>query len=104
MEGKRNIERARLHYNLDVIISVGYRVNSKRGTQFLQWATQQLKEFLVLGYIVNQQRLAQKNQELILLHDGIRILSRAIEEGSDKESFSWLRNIGIVRTALGSLI
>lgn len=90
MEGKRNIERARLHYNLDVIISVGYRVNSKRGTQFRQWATQQLKEFLVQGYIVNQQRLAQKNQELILLHDGIRILSRAIEEVSDKESFSWL--------------
>jgi death-on-curing family protein len=90
MEGKRNIERTRLHYNLDVIISVGYRVNSKRGTQFRQWATQQLKEFLVQGYIVNHQRLAQKNQELILLHDGIRILSRAIEEVSDKESFSWL--------------
>jgi death-on-curing family protein len=90
MEGKRNIERSRLHYNLDVIISVGYRVNSKRGTQFRQWATQQLKEYLVQGYIVNQQRLAQKNQELILLHDGIRILSRAIEEVSDIESFSWL--------------
>lgn len=48
MEGKRNIERVRLHYNLDVIISVGYRVNSKRGTQFRQWATQQLKEFFFL--------------------------------------------------------
>lgn len=90
MEGKRKIERTRLHYNLDVIISVGYRVNSKKGTQFRQWATQQLKEYLVQGYIVNQKRLAQKNQELILLHDGIRILTRAIEELSDKESFFWL--------------
>lgn len=90
MEGKRNIERSRLHYNLDVIISVGYRVNTKRGTQFRQWATQQLKEYLVQGYLVNQQRLSQKNQELILLHDGIRILSRAIEEVSDNEAFSWL--------------
>jgi hypothetical protein len=89
-EGKRNIERLRLHYNLDVIISVGYRVNSKKGTQFRKWATQQLKEYLVQGYIVNQQRLAQKNQELIFLHDGIRILSRAIEEASENESFFWL--------------
>ena len=46
-------------YNLDLIISVGYRVNSMRGTQFRQWATQRLKEHLIQGYSVNQQRLAQ---------------------------------------------
>jgi hypothetical protein len=89
-EGRRNIRRNIKHYNLDVIISVGYRVNSKKGTHFRQWATQKLKDYLVQGYIINQKRLAQKNQELIFLHDGIRILSRAIEEASDKESFSWL--------------
>ena len=48
------------HYNLDVIISVGYRVKSKRGTQFRIWATTLLKQHLVQGYILNQQRLAEK--------------------------------------------
>jgi prophage maintenance system killer protein len=47
------------HYNLDVIISVGYRVKSRRGTQFRQWATQRLKEYLVQGYAINQKRLKQ---------------------------------------------
>ena len=45
------------YYNLDAIISVGYRVNSKRGTQFRQWATQRLKDYLVKGYAINQKRL-----------------------------------------------
>ncbi|MBP5982315.1 MAG: virulence RhuM family protein [Fluviicola sp.] len=49
-------------YNLDVIISVGYRVNSKQGIQFRQWATQRLKEYLVKGYTINEQRLDQLNQ------------------------------------------
>lgn len=49
-------------YNLDVIISVGYRVNSKQGIRFRQWATQRLKEYLVKGYSINEQRLDQLNQ------------------------------------------
>ncbi|MCI5121357.1 MAG: hypothetical protein D3908_09260 [Candidatus Electrothrix sp. AUS4] len=48
------------HYNLDVIISVGYRVKSKRGTQFRIWATTVLKQHLVQGYTLHQQRLAEK--------------------------------------------
>jgi death-on-curing family protein len=47
------------HYNLDVIISVGYRVKSKRGTQFRQWANQRIKEYLVKGYAINQKRLEE---------------------------------------------
>jgi prophage maintenance system killer protein len=77
-------------YNLDVIISVGYRVKSKRGTQFRQWATQKLKDYLVKGYAINEQRLAQKNQEIQFLHDGIRIMSRAIEEVTTDEAYKWL--------------
>jgi|ERR1035437_1251621 death-on-curing family protein len=50
------------HYNLDLILSIGYRVNSKRGTQFRQWATQRLKDYLVKGYAVNKQRLEQLQQ------------------------------------------
>jgi hypothetical protein len=51
------------HYNLDVIISVGYRVKSNQGTQFRIWATQRLKDYLVQGYAINEKRLAQKQQE-----------------------------------------
>ncbi|MBN2746083.1 MAG: virulence protein RhuM/Fic/DOC family protein [Bacteroidales bacterium] len=66
-------------YNLDVIISVGYRVNSTKATQFRQWATQRLKDYLVKGYAINEQRLEQKQQEVLHLKTGIQILSRAIE-------------------------
>lgn len=69
-------------YNLDVIISVGYRVKSKRGTQFRIWATQHLKEFLIQGFSINKRRLEQKNQEIKYLKTGIRILNRAIEKAS----------------------
>jgi death-on-curing family protein len=55
------------HFNLDAIISVGYRVNSKRGTQFRQWATQRLKDYLVKGYSVNQKRLEQLQQAIQLI-------------------------------------
>lgn len=51
------------YYNLDVIISVGYRVKSMRGVQFRQWATQTLKQFLVQGYAINQKRLQEKGVE-----------------------------------------
>jgi hypothetical protein len=57
LEGNRSVERSIEHYNLDVIISVGYRVNSKRGTQFRIWATQRLKDYLVKGYAINHKRL-----------------------------------------------
>lgn len=49
-------------FNLDVIISVGYRVNSIRGTQFRQWATKRLKDFLIDGVALNEKRLAQKKK------------------------------------------
>jgi hypothetical protein len=58
-EAGREVLREIEYYNLDAILSVGYRVNSKRGTQFRQWATQRLKDYLVEGYAVNQERLNQ---------------------------------------------
>ena len=61
-EGKRNVRREILYYNLDVIISVGYRVNSHRGTQFRIWATKQLKEFLIKGFVLDDERLKSGNQ------------------------------------------
>ncbi len=90
-EGNRRVTRKIEYYNLDVIISVGYRVKSNRGTQFRQWATQRLKEYLVEGIAINEKRLAQKNQEIKILHDGIRILSRAIEEKTGDRENVWLK-------------
>jgi hypothetical protein len=58
-EGKRNVARILDCYNLDAIISVGYRVKSMRGTQFRIWATSQLKDHLIKGYTVNERRLAE---------------------------------------------
>ncbi|MCW3789375.1 virulence protein RhuM/Fic/DOC family protein [Plebeiibacterium sediminum] len=85
-EGKREVNRSIDHYNLDMIISVGYRVNSKRGTQFRQWATQRLKDYLVKGYAINEKRLTQKQQEVEYLKTGIRIVSRAFEEATNEQN------------------
>ncbi len=81
IEGKTQLSSVNV-YNLDVIISVGYRVKSQRGTQFRIWATSVLKENLIKGYSINEKRLTQKEQEIQILKDGITILSRTIEEKS----------------------
>lgn len=60
-------DKPTFYYNLDVIISVGYRVKSKQGTQFRQWATQRLKDYLFKGYAFNQQRLDQLQQTIKLI-------------------------------------
>jgi len=83
-------------YNLDAIISVGYRVNSKRGTQFRQWATKRLKDYLIEGVAINEKRLEQKNKEIQVLHDGIRIISRAIEDQViNNENYAWLHQFSV---------
>jgi len=70
-EGNRNVKRNVQYYNLDVIISVGYRVKSKQGTQFRQWATQRLKEYLVQGYSINKKRLDELQQAVQLIQKSI---------------------------------
>ncbi len=89
-EGEREVKRTQLHYNFDAIISVGYRVNSLRGTQFRQWATQRLREYLVQGYAINESRLQQREMQVLHLKTGIQILSRAIEQKAEEEGNEWL--------------
>ena len=67
LEGMRQVERLIEYYNLDVIISVGYRVKSKRGVAFRKWANSVLKEYIIKGYAINQQRLNQLNQVLSIM-------------------------------------
>lgn len=65
------------YYNLDVIISVGYRVKSKQGTQFRQWATQRLKDYLVNGYALNEKRLKELNYKYSDLQQAIKLAAKA---------------------------
>ncbi len=94
-EAERQVKRKIEYYNLDAIISVGYRVNSKRGTQFRQWATQRLKEYLIEGVSINEKRLEQQNKTLQTLHDGIRIISRAIENKASTNNVEWLNTFSL---------
>lgn len=73
IEGSRSVRRKILTYNLDAIISVGYRVKSKVATQFRIWATGRLREYLVQGYTLNEQRLEQ-------LGSIVQVLSRSSDE------------------------
>jgi len=77
-EGQRQVEREIEHYNLDVIISVGYRVKSKQGTQFRIWANRVLKDYLVQGYSLNQQRLEAQQEKLAELKQAIALSARLI--------------------------
>lgn len=67
-------------YNLDMIIAVGYRVNSKRGTQFRIWATQVLRDHLLKGYTVNEERLREQVTRLKELQETVNLLGRVIHE------------------------
>jgi hypothetical protein len=59
LEGKREVSRLVDHYNLDVILAVGYRVRSHRGTQFRRWATERLREYVVKGFVLDDERLKE---------------------------------------------
>lgn len=95
IEGGREVERAIEYFNLDVIISVGYRIKSQRGTQFRIWANQVLKEYLVKGFAINEQRLTQEVQQLKNLQESVKLLGKVLEikELSTDESTGLLKII-----------
>lgn len=71
-EGVRMVERNQKLYNLDAIISVGYRIKSKVATRFRQWATQHLKEYIVKGFVMDDERLKNPNQPFDYFDELIR--------------------------------
>jgi len=75
-------------YNLDVVISVGYRVKSKRGTQFRIWATQTLKDHLIKGYTINEKRLQEQQEKWKELQQTVEFLKRTVgkKELNNKET------------------
>lgn len=82
-EGKRNVSRSIVHYNLDMILSVGYRVKSKTATQFRIWATKTLKDYLLNGYVVNQKMLAEQKSKMLMLQKTIDLMTRSIENQTE---------------------
>ncbi len=94
-EGKKSITRQIEYYNLNVIISVGYRVKSHRGTQFRIWATQQLKEYLVKGFIMDDERL--KNRDNGKYFDELLVRVRDIRSS---EKVFWRKILDIYSTSI----
>lgn len=102
-EGGRTVTRNTKFYNLDLIISVGYRVNSKRGILFRQWATSILKQYLINGYVINQKITLQRYKEL---KDVVRLMSRTYqlqESVSSEEADGLLTMMGDYVYALDTL-
>ena len=91
-EGHRSILREIPYYNLDMIISVGYRVNSKNATSFRRWATSVLKQYLIKGYAINQQIKLDRYYEL---KDVVRLMSRTVglQEKVTSEEYDGLFNV-----------
>ncbi|PLX93334.1 MAG: death-on-curing protein [Desulfuromonas sp.] len=77
-EGGREVRRKLKFYNLDVIISVGYRVKSQRGTQFRQWATRVLRDHLVKGYTIHEQRLRDETAKQLEMQQTVDLLARTL--------------------------
>lgn len=76
LEGEREVSRDLIYYNLDVIISVGYRVKSKQGTQFRIWANRILKEYLLQGYVLNERKLQQAEEKYTDLQKAVALVSQ----------------------------
>ncbi len=92
------------YFNLDAIISVGYRVNSKRGTQFRIWATNVLRQHLVAGYTINEKRLKTQQEKIRELQDAVRLLGNmALLEGVSDEAKGIVQIISEYSRALSIL-
>ena len=94
-EGERVVSRSVTYYNLDVIISVGYRVKSLRGTQFRIWATQRLREYLIKGFTLDDERLKQANSNNYF----DELLSRIRDIRSSEKVF-WRKVLDIYATSI----
>ena len=93
------------YYNLDVIISVGYRIKSKRGTQFRIWANRILKDYLIKGFSLNEKKLIQQNEQLRELRESVKILGDVLKHKalSNDESIGLLKVISDYAYALDVL-
>jgi len=103
-EGKRLVTRSVENYNLDMIVSVGYRVNSRRATQFRIWATNVLKQYMLKGYSVNQKMLADNKEKLLSLKEAIGFIEKKADtyllQGKSRELLSLVNEFAKTLTLL----
>ncbi|OIR13238.1 toxin Doc [mine drainage metagenome] len=104
-EGKRTITRQIGIYNLDVILSIGYKVNSERGKQFRVWANKILSNYLLKGYALNERKLKEENAHLKELQDSVKILASVLNDKAltNDESVGLLKIISDYAYALDIL-
>lgn len=100
-----NSDKPVAYYSLDVIISVGYRVNSKRGTEFRIWATQRLKDYLIKGYAINEKRLKETQQQFTDLKKTIKLLENVVisKDLNSQEATGLLKVVSDYAYALDTL-
>lgn len=108
-EGKRKVKRKILYYNLDVIISVGYRVKSHRGTQFRIWANKVLKDYLLKGYAIQhrveriEKKLLEHDQKFdLLIHSNIQPAEGIFYDGQVFDAWEFVS--GIIKSAKKSIV
>lgn len=93
IEGTRKVNRKVRHYNLDAIISIGYRVNSRQGTQFRIWANKVLKEYLLQGYALNESRLAQQTEQINRLKETLMLFQKVPQDALGYSEASGLLSV-----------
>lgn len=91
IEGKRKVQRAIEMYNLDGIIAVGYRVNSRQATQFRIWATKTLKQYISEGYVINPSRIAQNYEKFLLAVEETKKLLPADNQISAQDAMELIK-------------
>jgi hypothetical protein len=89
LEGRRRVRRKQSSYNLDMVISVGYRVNSEKATRFRQWATRVLREHLVKGYTIHEQRLREEAAKFKELRQTVDLLASTLTAPNAWPTMPW---------------
>lgn len=91
-EGSRIVTRNIEYFNLDTILSVGYRVNSKVATRFRQWATKTLKQYITQGFSINQKRLEENKTQFLKTLEDLKILTQSSQQVETKDILTLIQN------------
>ena len=101
-EGKRSVKREIVYYSLDIILAVGYRVNSVKGTHFRIWATKRLNEYLMKGYTINKKRLELNKAQFLQTLEDLKILTENNQQVEAKDILSLIQSFSSTWFSLDS--
>ena len=92
-EGNRKVKRKVEYYNLDMLISVGYRINSVKGTKFRKWSTKTLKEHIVQGFTINPKRIEKNHQAFLQVVEDIKLLAQNNQNLQTNDVLELIKNV-----------